>query len=229
MLKGEEFLALGSNLIDPKGENNIKIANVLMGMQSASGKLYEGLLSLNVLDELQGIHLDKYGAKYGILRQGLNDVEFRALIKALSIVKFKGSTYNALTRALATFLNIPLSTVSLEEISYDDTGYPRFSLIKHIVIKAVVDKNRMLAFFYNIKAAGIIVACYKYQLSVYKPLYGLMYYTGVPFQPFDYQHYMVDCNGVITDSATGKKLKYEYDLHEYDLNELKEMNDGGEV
>ena len=30
MLKGEEFLALGSNLIDPKGENNIKIANVLM-------------------------------------------------------------------------------------------------------------------------------------------------------------------------------------------------------
>ena len=34
MLKGEEFLALGSNLIDPKGENNIKIANVLMGMLS---------------------------------------------------------------------------------------------------------------------------------------------------------------------------------------------------
>ena len=33
------------------------------------------------------------------------------------------------------------------------------------------------------------------------------------------ESYMIDCNGVITEETTGRELNYEYDLHNYDLNE----------
>ena len=225
MLETKDFLELGSNLIDPKGENNIKLAEMLTGVQAVGNKLYEGLMSINVLDELVGVHLDNYGAKFGILRQGLSDDDFRALIKALSIVKFRGNTYNALVKAIATFLKVPLTSVSLEEIGPEDTGYPRFTLIKHIVIKAAVDHQKMLSLFYNIKAAGVIVACYKYQVSIYKTYYGNMFYTATPFQTFSVKNCMIDCNGVVTDAVTGEQLEYEYDLHEFDLDELQDLNE----
>ena len=50
MLKSEDFIRLGSNLIDNNGENNIKIAEVLTHSQNVSVKIYDSILKLFVLD-----------------------------------------------------------------------------------------------------------------------------------------------------------------------------------
>ena len=89
MLKSEDFIRLGSNLIDNNGENNKKIAEVLTHSQNVSVKIYDSLLKLFVLDELTGTNLDDYGARFNVPRQNLNDNDYRALIKAMSIIKFK--------------------------------------------------------------------------------------------------------------------------------------------
>ena len=202
MLKSEDFIRLGSNLIDNNGENNVKVAEILTHSQNMSVKIYDSLLKLFVLDELTGVNLDRYGARFNVPRQNLNDTDYRALIKAMSIIKFKGNTYNSITEALALYLRVSESAITLSEIQPDDTDYPRFTLIKHIVVKENIDVQRLLAFIYAIKAGGVIIACYKYRFQVTKN-----------------ESYMIDCNGVITEETTGRELNYEYDLHNYDLNE----------
>ena len=57
-----------------------------------------------MLDELTGKNLDDYGARFNVPRQNLDDNDYRALIKAMSIIKFKGNTYNSITEALALYL-----------------------------------------------------------------------------------------------------------------------------
>ena len=159
MLKSEDFIRLGSNLIDNNGENNKKIAEVLTHSQNVSVKIYDSLLKLFVLDELTGTNLDDYGARFNVPRQNLNDNDYRALIKAMSIIKFKGNTYNSITEALALYLRVSESAITLSEIQPDDTDYPRFTLIKHIIVKDNIEINKLLAFIYAIKAGGVIVAC----------------------------------------------------------------------
>ena len=222
MLKSEDFIRLGSNLIDNNGENNKKIAEVLTHSQNVSVKIYDSLLKLFVLDELTGTNLDDYGARFNVPRQNLNDNDYRALIKAMSIIKFKGNTYNSITEALALYLRVSESAITLSEIQPDDTDYPRFTLIKHIIVKDNIEINKLLAFIYAIKAGGVIVACYKYRFQVNKPVYNTVGYTNtnsVYGFPTNIESYMIDCNGVITEENTGRELNYEYDLHNYDLNE----------
>jgi len=222
MLKSEDFIRLGSNLIDNNGENNKKIAEVLTHSQNVSVKIYDSLLKLFVLDELTGTNLDDYGARFNVPRQNLNDNDYRALIKAMSIIKFKGNTYNSITEALALYLRVSESAITLSEIQPDDTDYPRFTLIKHIIVKDNIEINKLLAFIYAIKAGGVIVACYKYRFQVNKPVYNTVGYTNtnsVYGFPTNIESYMIDCNGVITEETTGRELNYEYDLHNYDLNE----------
>ena len=223
MLKSEDFIRLGSNLIDNNGENNKKVAEILTHSQNMSHKLYNDMLKLFVLDDLFGANLDAYGRRFNVPRQGLNDDEYRALIKAMSIIKFKGNTYNTITEALAVYLRIDESAITLEEIQPDDLGYPRFTLIKHIIVKENIEINKLLAFIYAIKAGGVIVACYKYRFQVNKPVYNTVGYSNtnsVYGFPANIESYMIDCNGVITEKTTGRELNYEYDNHEFDLNEL---------
>ena len=156
MLKSEDFIRLGSNLIDNNGENNIKIAEVLTHSQNVSVKIYDSLLKLFVLDELTGKNLDDYGARFNVPRQNLNDNDYRALIKAMSIIKFKGNTYNSITEALALYLRVSESAITLSEIQPDDTDYPRFTLIKHIIVKDTID---------NFKLAGKTVIVIAHRLS----------------------------------------------------------------
>ena len=222
MLKSEDFIRLGSNLIDNNGENNKKIAEVLTHSQNVSVKIYDSLLKLFVLDELTGTNLDDYGARFNVPRQNLNDNDYRALIKAMSIIKFKGNTYNSITEALALYLRVSESAITLSEIQPDDTNYPRFTLIKHIIVKDSIDIQKLLSFIYAIKAAGVIIACYKYRFQVNKPVYNTVGYNNtnsVYGFPTNIESYMIDCNGVITEETTGRELNYEYDLHNYDLNE----------
>ena len=222
MLKSEDFIRLGSNLIDNNGENNKKIAEVLTHSQNVSVKIYDSLLKLFVLDELTGTNLDDYGARFNVPRQNLNDNDYRALIKAMSIIKFKGNTYNSITEALALYLRVSESAITLSEIQPDDTDYPRFTLIKHIIVKDNIDIQKLLSFIYAIKAAGVIIACYKYRFQVNKPVYNTVGYNNtnsVYGFPTNIESYMIDCNGVITEETTGRELNYEYDLNNYDLNE----------
>lgn len=223
MLKSEDFIRLGSNLIDNNGENNIKIAEVLTHSQNVSVKIYDSLLKLFVLDELTGKNLDDYGARFNVPRQNLDDNDYRALIKAMSIIKFKGNTYNSITEALALYLRVSESAITLSEIQPDDTDYPRFTLIKHIIVKDTIDINKLLSFIYAIKAGGVIIACYKYRFQVTRPVYDTVTYSSMGSlhaPPLLNESYMIDCNGVITEETTGRELNYEYDLHNYDLNEV---------
>ena len=222
MLTSEEFIALGSNLIDNNGENNQKVAAILANSTNMSIKLYEGMLKLFVVDELTGSNLDDYGSKFNVPRQGLNDEDYRALIKAMSVIKFKGNTYNAITEALALYLRVSESAITLEEIQPDDVGYPRFTLIKHIIVKDSVPVQKLLAFIYAIKAGGVIIACYKYRFQITKPVYDTVEYGSVGTlygAPLNSQSYMIDCNGVITEETSGRVLHYEYDEHNYNLDE----------
>ena len=156
MLKSEDFIRLGSNLIDNNGENNIKIAEVLTHSQNMSVKIYDSLLKLFVLDELTGTNLDAYGSRFNVPRQNLNDNDYRALIKAMSIIKFKGNTYNSITEALALYLRVSESAITLSEIQPGDTDYPRFTLIKHIIVKDTID---------NFKSLGKTVIVIAHRLS----------------------------------------------------------------
>jgi hypothetical protein len=222
-MTSKKFLELASNLLNEKGENNQKLLNILLTGMNLNIKLYEDMLKLNYLNDLEGVMLDLYAKMLGLYRTGLNDQDFRSLIKSTLMLKSNGVSFNSIITALSTFLNIDPKLIRILEPNNDSDIESRH--IQLISIYTSVDINKMIAFLKQIKAAGIIIDCYEYIVSEIYYEYDYVEYDDFLSSYTKIQQYKINCRGEISDITDYKNLFYEYDQHEYPLNELIDINE----
>lgn len=221
IMKPKDILKLSGNILNANGENNNKIMNILLPSLNLQIKLYEDILKLNYLDDLEGIMLDMYAKFLGIYRNNLNDKNFRALIKSMFVIKSNGTSFNNIINALSSFLDIKPSLIKIIESSNDKKVPSRH--IKLISIDETVDIKTLLAFTTSIKAAGIIIDCWEYTIIQKYFIYDESKYNENEI--YVEEKFKLDCTGEILPVTNYGEVNYEYDLHEYDLNEMTELND----
>ena len=222
-ITNKKFLELASNLLNENGENNNKLLNIILTGFNLNIQLYEDMLKLNYLDDLTGIMLDLYAKMLGLYRTGMNDQDFRSLIKSTLMLKSNGVSFNSIITALSTFLNIDPKLVRILEPNNDNNTESRH--IQLISIYASVDIKKMISFLKQIKAAGIIIDCYEYIVSEIYYEYDYVEYDDFLSPYTQVKQYKINCRGEISDITDYKKLFYEYDYHKYPLNELIDINE----
>lgn len=220
-LNNQDVLRLAGNILNNNGENNQKIVNMLLKAFNFYIRLYEDILKLNYIDDLEGTLLDRYAQIYGIAREGLDDAAFRALIKTMLWLKISGTTFNNLTSGMAFFLGIEETQINLKEPSTNNTVQSRH--IASIDINAVVDMLKLLAFVINLKAAGIIIDCWSYLIKQKFFKYDISEYDTD--DNYTEEYFRIDCNGNVSDVTQYSNTDYEYDRHEYNLDEMSGIND----
>ena len=220
-ITNKKILELASNLLNENGENNQKLLKILLTGFNLNIKLYEDMLKLNYLDDLEGVMLDLYAKMLNLYRNGLNDQDFRALIKSMLMLKSNGVSFNNLVMAISTFLDIKPTLVKITESGNDKNTPSRH--IKLVSIDETVDIKKLLAFAISIKAAGIIIDCWEYTIVVKYYVYDESKYDEDAV--FVEKKFRLDCTGAVLPITNFGNVDYEYDLHEYDLNELTEIND----
>ena len=221
MMTNSDVLKLTGNILKQNGVNNIKFVNILLTAFNLNIKLYEDILKLNYLDDLEGKMLDLYAKIFGLYRNNLDDKNFRSLIKSMFLLKSNGTTFNNLVNALSSFLDTKPESIKITEPGNDKNTPSRH--IKLISIDETVDIQKLLAFAINIKAAGIIIDCWEYTIVVKYYVYDESKYDEDAI--FIEKKFRLDCTGEVLPITNFGNVDYEYDLHEYDLNELTEIND----
>lgn len=68
------------------------------------------------IDNAQGVVLDRFGANYGVARDGLPDDFYRLLIKVKRIAQLSGGDIETVIAAAATLLDVELTDIGLEEV-----------------------------------------------------------------------------------------------------------------
>ena len=68
------------------------------------------------IDKAQGVVLDRFGANYGVARDGLPDDFYRLLIKVKRIAQLSGGDIETVIAAAATLLDVELTDIGLEEV-----------------------------------------------------------------------------------------------------------------
>lgn len=68
------------------------------------------------LDNAQGAVLDRYGANFGVQRNGADDVFYRLLIKVKMISMLSGGDIDTMQNAAAALFDVPVENVELKEI-----------------------------------------------------------------------------------------------------------------
>lgn len=220
-MTSSDVLKLSGNILRENGINNIKFVNILLAAFNIYLKLYEDTLKLNYLDDLEGVMLDLYAKIFGLYRNNLNDKDFRSLIKSMFVIKTNGTTFNNLVNALSSFLSIKPEAIKITESGNDKNTPSRH--IKLISIDESIDIKKLLAFAISIKTAGIIIDCWEYTI--------IMKYYKYDESKYDLdeeyveEKYRLDCTGTIVPVTNFGEVDYEYNLHEYDLDEMTEIND----
>lgn len=220
LMTNSDVLKLTGNILKESGITNKKFVNILLTAFNINIKLYNDTLKLNYIDDLEGSVLDLYAKLFGVYRNNLDDKNFRALIKSMFILKTNGTTFNNLVNALSSFLGIKPEVIKITESGNDKNTLSRH--IKLISIDETIDIKKLLAFAINIKAAGIIIDCWEYTIIVKYYKYDESKYDLD--EEYIEEKYRLDCTGTIVPITNFGEVDYEYDLHEYDLDEMTEIN-----
>jgi len=73
------------------------------------------ILEWDNLDNAQGVVLDRYGANFGVARNGASDAFYRLLIKVKLIAMLSGGDIDTVINAAAALLDVPVEDINLKE------------------------------------------------------------------------------------------------------------------
>ena len=68
------------------------------------------------IDNARGAVLDRYGANFGVARNGANDVFYRLLIKVKMIAMLSGGDIDTIITAAASLFNVQASDIEVQEL-----------------------------------------------------------------------------------------------------------------
>ena len=221
MITSDNFLNLFGNIIDRKGVNNIKFFEILSAGINLYNKYYEKILFTDVIDFQQGQELDLYGRQFNLYRNKMNDDDFRKLIKSYLILRFSGTNMNGIIKSISLFLGIKKEKIFLYDKNNDTKMTSRHI---RILVKETVEIKKAIDFLKQMKAAWIIIDCWEMIVNTSEYEYDALEYDTVYFPSSEIQ-YVLNCKNGINIYEPNEKITFEYNKHQYDINELESLND----
>lgn len=199
-MEANDFLKLCGNIIDRKGQNNIKIFNIISKGFELYDKHFEKVLFSDVIDKLLEKELDLFGSQFKIYRSGRTDEEYRNFLKLSFLLRLGRVDFNFIVNAISIFFNIEKHRIQIFDYNSDKN-----IKVRHIKLRILkkVNIQEIILFLKSIKAAGIIIDCWEM-------LDG---------------EFLINCKGEKQKYIVKSDVRYEYDRHEYNLDEMLELND----
>lgn len=199
-MEANDFLKLCGNIVDRKGPNNIKVFSMISKGFDLYNKYYEKILYSDVIDKLIETELDLFGSQFKIYRAGRTDEEYRKYLKLSFLFRLGKVDFNFIIRAISIFFDIEKHKIQIFDNNSDKTIKARYVKLR---ILEKTNMQEIISFLKQIKAAGIIIDCWEM-------LDG---------------EFLVDCKGKKTKYIVKSNVDYEYDRHEYNLDDMSEIND----
>ena len=199
-MEANDFLKLCGNIVDRKGQNNIKIFNIISKGFELYNKYFEKILFSDVIDKLLEKELDLFGSQFKIYRNGRTDEEYRKFLKLSFLLRLGRVDFNFIVNAISIFFNIEKHRIQIFDYNSDKN-----IKVRHIKLRILkkVNIREIILFLKSIKAAGIIIDCWEM-------LDG---------------EFLINCKGEKQKYIVKSDVRYEYDRHEYNLDEMLELND----
>ena len=199
-MEANDFLKLCGNIVDRKGQNNIKILNIISKGFELYDKHFEKVLFSDVIDKLLEKELDLFGSQFKIYRNGRTDEEYRKFLKLSFLLRLGRVDFNFIVNAISIFFNIEKHRIQIFDYNSDKN-----IKVRHIKLRILkkVNIREIILFLKSIKAAGIIIDCWEM-------LDG---------------EFLINCKGEKQKYIVKSDVRYEYDRHEYNLDEMLELND----
>lgn len=199
-MEANDFLKLCGNIVDRKGQNNIKIFNIISKGFELYDKHFEKVLFSDVIDKLLEKELDLFGSQFKIYRSGRTDEEYRKFLKLSFLLRLGRVDFNFIVNAISIFFNIEKHRIQIFDYNSDKN-----IKVRHIKLRILkkVNIREIILFLKSIKAAGIIIDCWEM-------LDG---------------EFLINCKGEKQKYIVKNDVRYEYDRHEYNLDEMLELND----
>lgn len=199
-MEANDFLKLCGNIVDRKGQNNIKIFNIISKGFELYDKHFEKVLFSDVIDKLLEKELDLFGSQFKIYRGGRTDEEYRKFLKLSFLLRLGRVDFNFIVNAISIFFNIEKHRIQIFDYNSDKN-----IKVRHIKLRILkkVNIREIILFLKSIKAAGIIIDCWEM-------LDG---------------EFLINCKGEKQKYIVKSDVRYEYDRHEYNLDEMLELND----
>lgn len=199
-MEANDFLKLCGNIVDRKGQNNIKILNIISKGFELYDKHFEKVLFSDVIDKLLEKELDLFGSQFKIYRSGRTDDEYRKFLKLSFLLRLGRVDFNFIVNAISIFFNIEKHRIQIFDYNSDKN-----IKVRHIKLRILkkVNIREIILFLKSIKAAGIIIDCWEM-------LDG---------------EFLINCKGEKQKYIVKSYVRYEYDRHEYNLDEMLELND----
>lgn len=199
-MEANDFLKLCGNIVDRKGQNNIKIFNIISKGFELYDKHFEKVLFSDVIDKLLEKELDLFGSQFKIYRSGRTDEEYRKFLKLSFLLRLGRVDFNFIVNAISIFFNIKKHRIQIFDYNSDKN-----IKVRHIKLRILkkVNIQEIILFLKSIKAAGIIIDCWEM-------LDG---------------EFLINCKGEKQKYIVKSDVRYEYDRHEYNLDEMLELND----
>ena len=199
-MEANDFLKLCGNIVDRKGQNNIKIFNIISKGFELYDKYFEKVLFSDVIDKLLEKELDLFGSQFKIYRSGRTDEEYRKFLKLSFLLRLGRVDFNFIVNAISIFFDIEKHRIQIFDYNSDKN-----IKVRHIKLRILkkVNIQEIILFLKSIKAAGIIIDCWEM-------LDG---------------EFLINCKGEKQKYIIKSDVKYEYDRHEYNLDEMLELND----
>ena len=199
-MEANDFLKLCGNIVDRKGQNNIKIFNIISKGFELYDKHFEKVLFSDVIDKLLEKELDLFGSQFKIYRSGRTDEEYRKFLKLSFLLRLGRVDFNFIVNAISIFFDIEKHRIQIFDYNSDKN-----IKVRHIKLRILkkVNIQEIILFLKSIKAAGIIRDCWEM-------LDG---------------EFLINCKGEKQKYIVKSDVRYEYDRHEYNLDEMLELND----
>ena len=199
-MEANDFLKLCGNIVDRKGQNNIKILNIISKGFELYDKHFEKVLFSDVIDKLLEKELDLFGSQFKIYRSGRTDDEYRKFLKLSFLLRLGRVDFNFIVNAISIFFNIEKHRIQIFDYNSDKN-----IKVRHIKLRILkkVNIREIILFLKSIKAAGIIIDCWEM-------LDG---------------EFLINCKGEKQKYIVKSDVRYEYDRQEYNLDEMLELND----
>ena len=199
-MEANDFLKLCGNIVDRKGQNNIKIFNIISKGFELYDKYFEKVLFSDVIDKLLEKELDLFGSQFKIYRSGRTDEEYRKFLKLSFLLRLGRVDFNFIVNAISIFFNIEKHRIQIFDYNSDKN-----IKVRHIKLRILkkVNIQEIILFLKSIKAAGVIIDCWEM-------LDG---------------EFLINCKGEKQKYIVKSDVRYEYDRHEYNLDEMLELND----
>nr|DAY25047.1 MAG TPA: Protein of unknown function (DUF2612) [Caudoviricetes sp.] len=199
-MEANDFLKLCGNIVDRKGQNNIKIFNIISKGFELYDKHFEKVLFSDVIDKLLEKELDLFGSQFKIYRSGRTDEEYRKFLKLSFLLRLGRVDFNFIVNAISIFFDIEKHRIQIFDYNSDKN-----IKVRHIKLRILkkVNIQEIILFLKSIKAAGIIIDCWEM-------LDG---------------EFLINCKGEKQKYIVKSDVRYEYDRHEYNLDEMLELND----